>query len=159
MPLSKIGCISDTHGLLRPQAIAALEGSDIILHAGDVGVAKILDSLQKIAPVYAVRGNVDYGEGLSNLPITEVVEFAKQHFYMIHILDDLDIDPAAAGMDMVIYGHSHIPSIEERNGVIFLNPGSAGRRRFDLPVTVARILIRDGKLEPEIIDLQTMQPL
>ena len=159
MPLSKIGCISDTHGLLRPQAIAALEGSDIILHAGDVGVAKILDSLQKIAPVYAVRGNVDYGEGLSNLPITEVVEFAKQHFYMIHILDDLDIDPAAAGMEMVIYGHSHIPSIEERNGVIFLNPGSAGRRRFDLPVTVARILIRDGKLEPEIIDLQTMQPL
>ncbi|MCB9068163.1 MAG: metallophosphoesterase family protein [Calditrichae bacterium] len=159
MPLSKIGCISDTHGLLRPQAIAALEGSDIILHAGDVGVAKILDSLQKIAPVYAVRGNVDYGEGLSNLPITEVVEFAKQHFYMIHILDDLDIDPAAAGMEMVIYGHSHIPSIEERNGVIFLNPGSAGRRRFDLPVTVAQILIRDGKLEPVIIDLQTMQPL
>ena len=159
MPLSKIGCISDTHGLLRPQAIAALEGSDIILHAGDVGVAEILDSLQKIAPVYAVRGNVDYGEGLSNLPITEVVEFAKQHFYMIHILDDLDIDPAAAGMEMVIYGHSHIPSIEERNGVIFLNPGSAGRRRFDLPVTVARILIRDGKLEPVIIDLQTMQPL
>ena len=159
MPLSKIGCISDTHGLLRPQAIAALEGSDIILHAGDVGVAQILDSLQKIAPVYAVRGNVDYGEGLSNLPITEVVEFAKQHFYMIHILDDLDIDPAAAGMEMVIYGHSHIPSIEERNGVIFLNPGSAGRRRFDLPVTVAQILIRDGKLEPVIIDLQTMQPL
>ncbi|MCB0266190.1 MAG: metallophosphoesterase family protein [Calditrichaeota bacterium] len=159
MPLSKIGCISDTHGLLRPQAIAALEGSDIILHAGDVGVAKILDSLQKIAPVYAVRGNVDYGEGLSNLPITEVVEFAKQHFYMIHILDDLDIDPAAAGMEMVIYGHSHIPSIEERNGVIFLNPGSAGRRRYDLPVTVAQILIRDGKLEPVIIDLQTMQPL
>ena len=159
MPLSKIGCISDTHGLLRPQAIAALEGSDIILHAGDVGVAKILDSLQKIAPVYAVRGNVDYGEGLSNLPITEVAEFAKQHFYMIHILDDLDIDPAAAGMEMVIYGHSHIPSIEERNGVIFLNPGSAGRRRFDLPVTVAQILIRDGKLEPVIIDLQTMQPL
>ena len=159
MPLSKIGCISDTHGLLRPQAIAALEGSDIILHAGNVGVAKILDSLQKIAPVYAVRGNVDYGEGLSNLPITEVVEFAKQHFYMIHILDDLDIDPAAAGMEMVIYGHSHIPSIEERNGVIFLNPGSAGRRRFDLPVTVAQILIRDGKLEPVIIDLQTMQPL
>lgn len=159
MPLSKIGCISDTHGLLRPQAIAALEGSDIILHAGDVGVAEILDSLQKIAPVCAVRGNVDYGEGLSNLPITEVVEFAKQHFYMIHILDDLDIDPAAAGMEMVIYGHSHIPSIEERNGVIFLNPGSAGRRRFDLPVTVAQILIRDGKLEPVIIDLQTMQPL
>lgn len=159
MSLIKIGCISDTHGLLRPQAITALEGSDIILHAGDVGISEILTRLREIAPVYAVRGNVDYGEGLTDLPITDVVEFADKHFYMIHILDDLDIDPAAAGMDMVIYGHSHIPSIEERNGVIFLNPGSAGRRRFELPVTVAQIVIRDGKLEPEIIDMQTMQPL
>src|SRR5690606_24854869 len=124
--MARVGVISDTHGLLRPAAVEALAGSDLIVHAGDVGDAAILDALGAIAPVRAVRGNVDVGTWAASLPPIEVVEVAGQHLYVLHRLEDLDLDPAAAGFAAVIYGHSHRPSAERRGGVLFLNPGSAG---------------------------------
>lgn len=134
-----IGVISDTHGLLRPEAVQALEGSSLIIHAGDVGDPGILDELRKIAPVVAVRGNIDKGEAL---PEVMRVEHGGVSIYVLHDVNQLDIDPAAAGFDAVISGHSHKPSIREENGVLYLNPGSAGPRRFRLPVTVARLDVR-----------------
>ncbi len=148
-----VGLISDTHGLLRPEAVSALAGSDLILHAGDVEDPAILEALREIAPLHTVRGNVDRGAWADALPITETVEIEGKLLYMIHILDDLDIDPKAAGIDAVVYGHSHQPTIETHRGVCFINPGSAGRRRFRLPVTIGRLTIRAGVLEPEIIEL------
>jgi putative phosphoesterase len=132
-----IGIISDTHGLLRPEALVALAGVDHILHAGDVGDAAILDSLREIAPVTAIRGNVDTHGPCAELPATEAVELDGKLFYLIHSIDDLDIVPQAAGVAAVIAGHSHKPGSETRNGVLYLNPGSAGPRRFKLPVTLA----------------------
>lgn len=157
----RIGVISDTHGLLRPQALEALEDSDLIIHAGDVGPLEILDQLRAIAPVRAVRGNTDRGAIAAVLPLTEVVEVpgaGEGHptlLYVIHILEDLDLDPGAAGFRCVICGHSHRPEVREERGVLYLNPGSAGPRRFDLPVTVARLRIdpAEGTLDPEIVHI------
>ena len=152
-PRMEVGVISDTHGLLRPEAMEALAGCDVILHAGDIGDPQILQSLVTIAPVFAVRGNCDGGPWADALPVTEVIEVAGVRFYMIHILDHLDVDPSAAGVDVVVCGHSHRPGAEEENGVLFLNPGSAGPQRFNLPVTLARLMIRDGTLEAAVISL------
>jgi len=152
--LTNIGVISDTHGLLRPQAVEALRGSELILHAGDVGEPEILDSLRDIAPVMAVRGNVDYGGWADKLPMTEDLTVGTSHLHMLHILAQLSVDPAAAGIGMVIYGHSHKPEIVVRDGVTYFNPGSAGPRRFKLPITLGRIRVVQGRPEPELIELE-----
>jgi putative phosphoesterase len=149
-----VGVISDTHGLLRDEAVAALQGSELIIHAGDIGKPEVLERLREIAPVHAVRGNNDRDAWASRLPLTEVVEVGGVHAYLLHDIADLDIDPAAAGMAAVITGHSHKPVAEVRDGVLFLNPGSAGPRRFRLPITVARLEIEDGRVRSEIVDLQ-----
>ena len=148
-----IGLISDTHGLLRPQALAALAGSDLIIHAGDVGDPEILQALKTIAPVFAVRGNVDTEPWALALPETEVVDTGAATVYVLHDVHALDLDPAAAGFQMVVSGHSHKPGRTERNGVIFVNPGSAGPRRFDLPVTVALLHLARTPWEIDFIDL------
>jgi uncharacterized protein len=149
-----IGVISDTHGLLRTEAKEALRGSELILHAGDVGSAEVLRDLKRIAPVVAVRGNVDVEAWAKQLRTEELAEFKKKTcFYIVHRIEDLDLKPKAAGIAAVIFGHSHAPLIEWQDGVLFFNPGSAGPRRFSLPVTVGRIEIVDGELRPEIIEL------
>ncbi len=139
-----IGVISDTHGLLRPEAVAALRGVEHILHAGDVGDIAILDALREIAPVTAIRGNVDVSGACAELPATDVVELGGKLFYLVHSVHDLDINPAAAGVAMVVSGHSHKASVQVRDGVIYFNPGSAGPRRFSLPVTVGFVTVEDG---------------
>jgi putative phosphoesterase len=144
METLELGLISDTHGLLRPEALTALAGCDEILHAGDVGDPDILEELGAVAPVRAVRGNVDDDGTLARLPGVVRLERNGLRLLMLHILGDLGLDPAAAGIGMVIYGHTHEPRIEERNGVLFVNPGSAGPRRFDLPVTLARLTLGAG---------------
>lgn len=149
-----LGVISDTHGLLRPEAIAALQGSDLIIHAGDVGKAEILDELRLIAPTFAVRGNVDTSPWASALPMTEVVEAGSSQIYVLHDLGTLDLNPRAAGFAAVISGHSHKPLAEVRDGVLYLNPGSAGSRRFKLPICLARLHVDDGGLRYEFVDLQ-----
>lgn len=149
----RIGVISDTHGLLRPEALQALRGSDHIIHAGDIGDPEILARLRAIAAVTAVRGNIDRGAWARTLPKTEVFEIAGISIYVLHILGELDLKPDAAGFSAVIYGHSHVPKSEARNGVLYFNPGSAGPRRFDLPVTVGRLTVKRGKLFGEIIPL------
>jgi hypothetical protein len=148
-----VGVISDTHGLLRPQALDALRGSDIIIHAGDVGSAAILAALRQLAPTYAVRGNVDHGD-CAALPVTELVEVGEVLFYVVHDIAELDLDPPTAGFAAVVFGHSHQPSIEARAEVLYLNPGSAGPRRFKLPVTVARVHVSGRNLRPEIVTLE-----
>lgn len=148
-----IGVISDTHGLLRPEAVEYLQDCDLIIHGGDVNSQEILDQLAEIAPVKVVRGNVDRGSFGAGLPHSEVVEYAGHLIYVIHDIGDLQIDPKAAGFRMVIYGHSHIPKIEHRNGVIFFNPGGAGRGRFTLPITAGKIHVIDGDLVPEFTPL------
>ena len=149
----RIGVISDTHGLLRPQAVEALRGSELILHAGDVGAPEVLDELRRIAPVVAVRGNVDLDAWARRLPVTEIAEAEQKTFYVLHRIADLDLKPRAAHIDAVIFGHSHKPSMEWRDGVLFFNPGSAGPRRFLLPVSVGRIEVLGGELRPELIEL------
>jgi uncharacterized protein len=149
-----IGVISDTHGLLRPQAVAALQGSTLIIHAGDVGSRDILDALRQIAPVFAVRGNVDKGAWAKQLPDTKVVQVDDVRLYVLHSLDDLGLDPPTAGVHAVIFGHTHRPITEMKDGILHFNPGSAGPRRFDLPVSVGRMLLADGKLRGEIVYLQ-----
>jgi len=146
-----IGVVSDTHGLLRPEALKALAGVDYILHAGDVGDPGILDKLREIAPVTAIRGNIDTFGPCAQLPATEAIELAGRLFYLVHSIHDLDLNPAAAGITCVISGHSHKPLIETRNGVLYLNPGSAGPRRFSLPVTLA--LLEAASLTPHLIHL------
>lgn len=150
----RIGVISDTHGLLRPEALQALEGSEAILHAGDVGDAAILAALGEIAPVTAIRGNIDRTGPCAALPETEWVELGGAVFYLLHDLKALDLDPAAAGIAVVVSGHSHQPKVERRKGVLYLNPGSAGPRRFRLPVTLARVTVVGGKAEAEIAELE-----
>jgi hypothetical protein len=150
---SLAGIISDTHGLLRPEAIKALHGVDYILHAGDVGDPSILDSLRAIAPVSAIRGNIDAHGPCSHLPATEVIDLRGHTFYMLHDGQALDLDPVAAGFAAVISGHSHRPLIEWRHGILYLNPGSAGPRRFSLPVSLALLTIRADSLEPQLLTL------
>ena len=149
-----IGIISDTHGLLRPEAVLALRGSDLIIHAGDVGHPEILDELRLIAPTLAVRGNVDTARWAKALPATEVVEAAGLQLYVLHDLATLDLDPKSAGFAAVISGHSHKPSADMRHGVLYLNPGSAGPRRFKLPICLARLRVTGSELRHELVELQ-----
>lgn len=141
-----VGVISDTHGLLRPWAIDALAGVDLILHAGDVGQPDVLDRLRLVAPTVAVRGNVDTSPWGRTLPETEVVDVAGRSLYMLHDRGALDLDPRAAGFAAVIFGHSHRPEAVERHGVLYLNPGSAGPRRFSLPISLARLVVTSTSL-------------
>jgi len=148
-----VGVISDTHGLLRPEALAALRGSAHILHAGDVGNAEVLAALRALAPVTAVRGNNDRGPWAEALPHDTVIDLGGASLFLLHDRAELDLDPRAAGLAAVICGHSHKPLAEERDGVLHFNPGSAGPRRFQLPITVGRLRIRDGRIQAEIIPL------
>lgn len=151
--MPRIGVISDTHGLLRPEALRALAGADLIVHAGDVGSPEVLESLRSVAPVVAVRGNNDRAPWASALAETEVVESGGRTLYVLHDLKTLDLDPRAAGFDAVIAGHSHQPRIERRNGVLYLNPGSAGPRRFRLPIALAWLEVDAARLDAEIVQL------
>jgi putative phosphoesterase len=148
-----IGVISDTHGLLRPEAVAALKGVDHILHAGDVGDAGILGELRKIAPVTAIRGNVDTHGACAELPAVDFVELAGKVFYLVHSVHWLDINPVVAGVAVVVSGHSHKPEIETQGGVIYLNPGSAGSRRFKLPVTMGMVEVVGDSVAARIVEL------
>jgi len=149
-----LGVISDTHSLLRPEALEALRVSDRILHAGDIGAPEILEALAKIAPVTAVRGNVDTASWARTLPETEIVEVGGVSIYVLHDLGQLDLKPEAAGFRVVVYGHSHQPKMEEKNGVLYFNPGSAGPRRFSLPVSVGRLTITAGKVQAQLMELE-----
>jgi uncharacterized protein len=147
-----IGLISDTHGLARPEALAALKDSDLLIHAGDIGRPEVLDRLRDIAPTFAVRGNVDTQAWAAALPATEAVEAGRQLIWVLHDIAQLDLDPGV-GFAAVVYGHTHKPSIERRDGVLYVNPGSAGPRRFGLPVTVGRLRVNGNRIEPEIVEL------
>jgi putative phosphoesterase len=149
-----LGVISDTHGLLRPQAIAALAGSDLIIHAGDVGKPEVLERLGELAPTFGVRGNIDIDSWAARLPLTQRVEAGGLALFVLHEIAQLDVDPASAGFAAVVFGHSHRPLIETRDGVLFLNPGSAGPRRFRLPITIARLRVSDRQMRPEIVELR-----
>jgi len=151
-----VGLISDTHGLLREEALAALAGSDLIIHAGDVGNPAILARLRTLAPVVAVRGNIDKAAWADALSMTAVVEAGSARIYVLHDVKELDLDPAAAGFHIVVSGHSHKPSRSERAGVVYVNPGSAGPRRFKLPITVARIDFRQTPMQIEFIHLSEL---
>jgi putative phosphoesterase len=146
--------ISDTHGLVRPQAMEALRGSDLIVHAGDVGHPAVLEALRALAPVVAVRGNNDRGAWAESLAATELVDVAGVLVFVLHDLAELDLDPKAAGFHAVIAGHSHRPKLERREGVLYLNPGSAGPRRFRLPVALARLRIQAAGVEAELVELE-----
>lgn len=146
-----VGVISDTHGLLRPEALEALQGSKHIIHAGDVGAPEIIEKLANIAPVTAIRGNVDKEAWARKLPETEVIAVAGVSIYVLHDLGQLDLKPEAARFDVVVYGHSHVPKQETRHAVLYFNPGSAGPRRFKLPVTIGKLKITEGKVLGEII--------
>ena len=148
-----VGVISDTHGLVRPEALEALQGSELIVHAGDVGAPGVLEELGRVAPVVAVRGNNDRGAWAERLPLYDAVEVGGAFVYVLHDLKELDIAPAAAGFRVVVSGHSHKPLVEERRGVLYLNPGSAGPRRFKLPVTLARLKLDGPDASAEIINL------
>jgi putative phosphoesterase len=149
----KIGVISDTHGLLRPEALRSLRGSDHIIHAGDIGDPEILKKLEAIAPVTAVRGNIDRAEWTRKLPPTNVLELGGVSIYVLHNLQELDLKPEAAGFAAVIYGHSHLSKQEISNGVLYFNPGSAGPSRFRLPVTVGKFVVKNGVVSGKIVDL------
>jgi putative phosphoesterase len=151
--IRSLGVISDTHGLLRPEALEALRGCELIIHAGDVGDPRILEALRDLAPVHAVRGNIDTGAWARELPETAEVRLASARIWVLHDLHRLVIDPAAEGFHAVISGHSHKPVVEKKNGVVFLNPGSAGPRRFRLPISLARCEIQGSSIRTELIDL------
>ena len=148
-----IGVISDTHGLLRPEALAALRGSDYIIHAGDIGDPLILQTLAEIAPVTAIRGNVDREAWARKIPPTNVLEVGGISIYVLHNLNELDLQPEAAGFDVVVCGHSHVAKQEMKNGVLYFNPGSAGPRRFRLPVTVGRLTVWGAKISGETLEI------
>jgi uncharacterized protein len=152
--VARLGIISDTHGLLRPQAAAFLRGCDRIVHGGDIGNADVLTRLSAIAPVTAIRGNNDKGGWAQAIPETQFLEFGGIRLYAIHDLSLLDIDPSAAGIQIVVSGHSHKPLVEERNRIVFVNPGSAGPRRFKLPISVADVMIDGGAFSPRIVELE-----
>ena len=158
MARTLVGLIADTHGLLRPEAVAVLEGCAHIVHAGDVGSRTgeprgVLDALARIAPLTVVRGNNDRAGWAEPIPYTAELEFGGVRIHVVHILGELAIDPAAAGVNVVVSGHSHQPRVETRSGVLFVNPGSAGPRRFRLPVSVARLWVEDGRAEAELVTL------
>jgi putative phosphoesterase len=148
-----IGVISDTHGLVRPEAVDALRGAEMILHAGDIGNSRVLEALGGIAPVVAVRGNNDKGEWAGRLPDREVVEIGAVSIYILHDLKEIDISPSGAGFQVVVSGHSHKPFVEERKGVLYVNPGSAGPRRFSLPVSVAQLRVSGETVNARLIEL------
>jgi hypothetical protein len=150
----KIGIISDTHGLTRQSVVKAFKDVDLIVHAGDIGTNEALETLQTIAKVYPVRGNVDCGKWTGNLPFTEAVKVGQVYLYVLHDVNELDLDPAVAGFNAVISGHSHVPKIEERDGVLFINPGSAGPRRFKYPVSIAFLYVNGVSIETEIVELK-----
>ena len=152
--MKRVGVISDTHGLLRPEALEALQGYDLIIHAGDMGSEDIIPALEGIAPVHAVRGNVDNGAWAWRFPLTEALELEGVALYIFHGHLELEIDPVAGGFGVIIQGHSHRPLIKTENGVLYLNPGSAGRKRFSLPVTLATLMLNKGHAEAELIYLE-----
>ena len=148
-----IGLISDTHGLIRPEALKALQGVDCIIHAGDIGKPEVIAALKAIGPVLAIRGNNDRGAWAKPFPETKLVKTSDTALYVIHNVKDLDRDPVARGFQAVISGHSHKPSVSTRNGVLFVNPGSAGPRRFRLPVALGKLFIWNGRVKADIIEL------
>jgi putative phosphoesterase len=156
--MPRVGLISDTHGLLRPQAVAFLRGSDFIVHAGDVGDGALLDELRELAPVTVVRGNNDKGAWADSLAATEVLTIGEVALYVLHDLAELDLDPAAAGFGAVVFGHSHRPVTETRDGVLYVNPGSAGPRRFKLPISVGELRIEGGAITPRHVELPPNAP-
>lgn len=149
--MTTVGVISDTHGLLRPEAVAALRGSDCILHAGDIGDLDIIKKLEQIAPTHAIRGNIDVEPWAKSIPVTATVQIEGAHFFLIH--NRAELKKVSAGTDAVIFGHSHQPLIETKDNVLYFNPGSAGPHRFKLPISIGKIHIRDGKLSPALITL------
>jgi putative phosphoesterase len=151
---TNIGVISDTHGLLRPEALTALAGSDVIIHAGDIGDPAILSALEQIAPVTVIRGNIDREPWARELPAVNVLQVSLTSIYVLHDLAQLDMKPEAAGFAAVVYGHSHKPKKEVKNGVLYFNPGSAGPRRFRLPISVGRLTIRNKTISAEIVELK-----
>ena len=151
--MKKVGLISDTHGLLRPEVMAALQGTDLIIHAGDVGRLDILAELQTIAPVVAIRGNIDTGDWAAELPGTAIADANGGSIYVLHDVYELALNPAAAGFQMVVSGHSHQPGQTERDGVLYVNPGSAGPRRFRLPVTIALVDVSETKWRVSFVEL------
>jgi uncharacterized protein len=153
-----IGVISDTHGLLRPEAVDALQGSNFIIHAGDIGGTEILTKLEAIAPVTAIRGNIDKGSWAKKIPTSSVLEVAGVSIYVLHDLQQIDLKPEAAGFAVVVSGHNHKSKQEVKNGVLYFNPGSAGPRRFRLPVSVGRLTVGDGRISGEIVDLDVSRP-
>ena len=152
-PLHRVGLLSDTHGLIRPEVLDALRDSDLIIHCGDVGDPAVLDALRTLAPVRAIRGNNDKGAWACGLPTYDVVEIGSHAIYVLHKLTELEFDPAAAGFTAVVSGHPHKPVIEERGKVLFVNPGSAGPRHFSLPVTIATLALRSGRCDARIVKL------
>ena len=148
-----VGLISDTHGLLRPEAVAALAGADLILHAGDIGGLDVIAELQSIAPVVAVRGNTDRSDWAHAIPEREIAQVGTVRIYLLHDVHALDVNPVTAGFQVVVSGHSHHPLIEQRDGVLFVNPGSAGPRRFKLPVSVARLVVDGPAVRAALIPL------
>lgn len=149
----RIGLISDTHGLLRPEALAALQGCARIIHAGDIGKPEVLDGLRAIAPLEAIRGNIDTADWARELPERLDLRIGSLTLHVLHDLKLLDIDPLAAGIDVVIAGHSHKPKVERRDGVLYINPGSAGPRRFSLPISLALLQLNDGEAQVELVTL------
>jgi uncharacterized protein len=152
--MPRVGVISDTHGLLRPEAMAFLRGSDFIVHAGDIGTAGVLEELRTVAPVTAVRGNNDKGSWAEPISETEVLQIEDVCIYVLHNVAELDVDPVAAGFQVVVSGHSHRPSIEKRDGVIYVNPGSPGPRRFKLPVAVAELQVVGSSVQARVAELE-----
>ena len=155
--VQRIGVISDTHNLLRPEAVEELQGVDLIIHAGDIGERRILEELETIAPVVAVRGNVDTAAWCAEIPLTQMIAVGDVRIYVIHNLKELNIDPPAEKLQAVISGHSHKPVTTDRENILFLNPGSAGRRRFKLPITLAKLEIKNSQIKAHIVDLE-MRP-
>ena len=153
--MQRVGLISDTHGLLRPEALAFLRGSDFIVHAGDIGDAAVLEELRRLAPLTAVRGNNDNGPWAKSIAETEVLEVGEVLIYVLHDLAELDLDPVAAGFRVVVSGHSHHPSVEDRDGLLYVNPGSSGPRRFKLPIAVAELQVAGSSVKARIVELAT----
>jgi putative phosphoesterase len=155
--MSRVGLISDTHGLLRPDAVEFLRGCDRIIHAGDIGHSRILDELAAMAPVTAVRGNNDHGPWAERIAEAEFLQVGEVTIYVIHDLNEIDIDPAAAGVRVVVSGHSHRPSVAQRGGVVYVNPGSAGPRRFRLPIAVAELIVTGSSVSARTVELDAEQ--